>query len=100
MASLLDEDDLIQEAKSGNQNLIQWMNRDRVKQLLDMILVMPEEDEHKRGHKYPFVASEVLSCDIRELFDLFFKAPCDDVIPEPETKDEDSSEGMPDLDDQ
>lgn len=64
---------------------------------------MPEQDEHKRGHKFPFVASEVLSCDIRELFELFFKAPCDDVAPEPEPKEEEhssDSEDLPILDDQ
>ena len=45
------EDDLIQEVKNQNQNLLRWMNRDRVKQLLDYIIRMPEEDEHERGHK-------------------------------------------------
>lgn len=48
--------------------------------------------------RFPFVANEVISCDIKELFDLFFKSPSEDVVEE-EKKDEESSEEeeMPDL---
>jgi len=33
--------------------------------------VEPTEDEFKRGHKYPFVSSELLSCDVQKLLDFF-----------------------------
>lgn len=58
---LLDDSDLLQECKNSNKNLISYLDRDKVKQLIDFITVMPEEDEHNRGHKYPFIASEVFN---------------------------------------
>ena len=39
-----------------------------------MITEMPTEDEFKRGHKYPFVVSEILSMDIQEIQAVFFKS--------------------------
>lgn len=81
---ILDDSDLLQECKNSNKNLINYLDRDKIKQLIDFITVMPEEDEHNRGHKYPFVASEVFNCDISEVIDMFFIAPCDDKQPEPE----------------
>ena len=53
---------------------------------------MPEEDEHKRGHKYPFLASEVFNCDMGEVIDMFFRAPCDDAKPEPEEHPEEDED--------
>ena len=60
---LLDDSDLIQECKNGNKNLINYLTRDKIKELINFITIMPEEDEHNRGHKYPFLSSEVFSCD-------------------------------------
>lgn len=79
---LLDDNDLLQECKNSNKNLINYLRRDKIKELIDLITVMPEEDEHNRGHKYPFLASEVFNCDI--VTDMFFTAPCDDKKDEPE----------------
>ena len=88
---LLDDGDLLQECKNNNKNLINYLNREKVKQLIDFITVMPEEDEHNRGHKYPFLASELFNCDIAEITDMFFTAPCDDKKPEPEEEEEDTA---------
>ena len=43
-----------------------------MKKLVDFITVMPEEDEHKRGHKYPFVAAEIFNAEVMALIDQFF----------------------------
>lgn len=95
LEELLDDSDLLQECKSSNKNLIKYLDREKIKQLIDLITVMPEEDEHNRGHKYPFTANEVFNWDIQEVIDKFFIAPCDDVQEEPEpehpTEDEDST---------
>ena len=42
-----------------------------MKKLIELIIVEPTEDEFKRGHKYPFVSSELLSCDVQKLLDFF-----------------------------
>ena len=45
-----------------NSNLIKFFNQEKVSQLLDFIIKMPEEDaSHDRGHKFPFMANEVFS---------------------------------------
>ena len=41
--------------------------------LLHYIVVDPPEDaDHKRGHKFPFQASELLSVEQNAIMDLFF----------------------------
>jgi hypothetical protein len=89
--SLLDDGDLLQECKNSNKNLINYLDREKVKQLIDLITVMPEEDEHDRGHKHPFLASELFNCDINEITEMFFIAPCDDKQPELEEEEEDAT---------
>ena len=41
---------------------------------------MPKVDEHDIGHKFPFNSNEILTNEIKEVIDMFFQAPCDDVI--------------------
>ncbi|CAI2165502.1 5644_t:CDS:10 [Funneliformis geosporum] len=63
LEELLDEDDLIQECKAHNNKLIEYL-RDPVilSQLLNYI-VRDDLDERQK-FKYPYVACEVLSCEI------------------------------------
>ena len=46
-------------------------DKEKVKDLIDLIIQEPTEDEFKRGHKYPFVSSELLNCDTQKLLDYF-----------------------------
>ena len=49
------------------------MNRDRLSVLISLITVFPPEDaDHKRGHKHPFIASELFSCECWSILDTFF----------------------------
>lgn len=82
LEELLEDSDLLQECKNSNKNLIKYLNREKIRELIDLITVMPETDEHNRGHKYPFLANEVFNCDISEVIDKFFISPADDVQPE------------------
>ena len=72
---LLDDDDCLQEFKNFNDKLIKYFDHDKLKVLIDYITVMPLEDEHNRGHKYPFLAGEVFNCEINQILDKFFEAP-------------------------
>jgi hypothetical protein len=42
---LLDDDDIIQEFRNGNEKLLAYFKRDKMKQLIDYITVMPAEDD-------------------------------------------------------
>ena len=64
----LDEEDFLQESKSSTK----WINRDRVRKLVDYIIKMPEVDEHNLAHKFPFNSNEILTNEIKEVIDMFF----------------------------
>ncbi|GBC07712.1 hypothetical protein RclHR1_07640010 [Rhizophagus clarus] len=63
LEELLDEDDLLQECKAHNNKLIEYL-RDpvRLSQLLNYIT--RDDLDDKQRFKYPYVACEVLSCEI------------------------------------
>jgi hypothetical protein len=52
--------------------------------LLEYITIMPDENaDNNRGHRFPFVASEILSCDAPVVLDMFFMEQIDDLnLPE------------------
>lgn len=85
---LLDDDDCLQEFKNLNKKLISFFDHDKLKVLIDYITIMPTpEDGHDRGHKYPFLAGEILNCEINEMLDKFFVAP-ERPMKEPTSEDE------------
>ncbi|CAH8387080.1 unnamed protein product [Eruca vesicaria subsp. sativa] len=84
LEELLDEEDIIQECRALNSRLINFLReRDQVEQLLRFIVEeSPEDADSKRAFKFPFISSEVLTCEIdvilktlveeEELMDLLF----------------------------
>ncbi|KDN50850.1 SAPS-domain-containing protein [Tilletiaria anomala UBC 951] len=72
LEDILDEDDLLQECKSQNTKLISFLQQPRIlKRLLEHVVGDADvgggqgpEWEEKVKFKYPYIASEVLSCDI------------------------------------
>lgn len=42
-----------------------------MKFLVDYIIKEPTVDEHKKGHKFPFVAAEILNCDVNKINEYF-----------------------------
>lgn len=52
-----------------------FFDHDKVKELVDFIISMPPEDcSHDRGHKYPFMASEIFNSELSKINDIFFQA--------------------------
>lgn len=47
------------------------MDKKNVKKLIEYITKEPTEDEHKRGHKYPFMSAEILNAEINKVLDFF-----------------------------
>lgn len=71
---LLEDDDCLQEFKNLNEKLIGYFDHDKLNKLVDLITVMPPEDaSHSRGHKFPFIASEIFNCEINQILDKFFE---------------------------
>lgn len=71
---LLEDDSFAQECRSGNARLISFLSKKKnLKGLLKYIIEDPSEGvSHKRGHKYPFMVSDILWNDPSALLDVFF----------------------------
>jgi len=96
---LLDDDDCLQEFKNFNDKLIKYFDHDKLKVMIDYITVMPNQDvNHSRGHKYPFISSEIFNCEINQILDKFFEEPVK-ATPAIENQDEDASPGDDDKKD-
>jgi len=47
------------------------LDKTNIKKLIEFITKEPTENEHKRGHKYPFMSAEILNAEISKILDLF-----------------------------
>ncbi|XP_059668483.1 uncharacterized protein LOC132313634 [Cornus florida] len=76
LEELLDEDEIIQECKSLNGRLINFLReRVQVEQLLHYIVVeAPDDAEKTRSFKFPFIACEIFTCEV----DIILKALVED----------------------
>ncbi|KAF8050586.1 hypothetical protein N665_1935s0003, partial [Sinapis alba] len=84
LEELLDEEDIIQECRALNSRLINFLReRAQVEQLVRFLVEeSPEDADSKRAFKFPFISSEVLTCEVdvilktlveeEELMDLLF----------------------------
>lgn len=90
LEDVLDEDDLLQECKSQNQKLINFLCQPRIiKRLMEHVVGTAtvggtggKEWEEKVKFKYPYVASEVLSCsEVWPIIDAIFSDPNEYLVP-------------------
>jgi serine/threonine-protein phosphatase 6 regulatory subunit 3 len=72
LEQLLDEDDLLQECKSQNDKLLDFIvEPGNMSKLIAFVVDMPSEtDSEARRFKFPYVASEVLCCDLQTIRDV------------------------------
>ncbi|CAG8442666.1 6534_t:CDS:10 [Ambispora leptoticha] len=63
LQELLEEDDLLQECKTQNNKLIDYLRRPNILSQLLQYIIQEDLDDRQR-FKYPYVACEVLSCEI------------------------------------
>ncbi|URD86889.1 serine threonine-protein phosphatase 6 regulatory subunit [Musa troglodytarum] len=66
LEELLDEEEIIQECKALNTRLINFLrDRAQLEQLLQYIIEdAPEDADSKRAFKFPFIACEILTCEV------------------------------------
>ena len=92
LEELLDEDDLVQDVKSNpNTHFIPFFSNEVIRKLIDYSTKMPSEDEFKKGHKYPFNATEILCSSNKDILDRFLN--------EIKISEDDDSESEEDDDD-
>lgn len=71
---VLDSDELVNDTKSSMSQLNNlFSDQKKVKDLLDYILKEPSDDDQKKGHKFPFLACEIICSEnpsiIKNIFD-------------------------------
>ena len=71
LEDLLDEPNIVFDLKTGNNKLFKFFNRDNIKKLIRYITIEAENDDQIIGHKYPFIANDILSADIPLISDYF-----------------------------
>ena len=68
---LLKEEELLQEFRSQNENLINFFDKDKIKNLLTYI-IKEQEDEQDKGYKFPFLCSQIFGLEIEKMMKYFF----------------------------
>ncbi|KAF2070422.1 hypothetical protein CYY_008250, partial [Polysphondylium violaceum] len=75
LEDLFEEDELLQECKSQNKRLIEFLTKpESLNSLFEFVTKeAPEDAEKKRKESYPFLASEILCMDIQSIIDAVYK---------------------------
>ena len=94
---LLKEEELLQEFRSQNEKLINFFDKDKVKQLLDYI-IKEHEDEKNKGYRFPFICSQIFGLEIEKIMKYFFMTN-KEIEEEKEREKEKQKEKEKDLDD-
>ena len=73
LEEILSEESVIDELQSGNKILIKYLNKERVKQMIDYIIKEPPDDtSYDRGHKYPWICSQLFNIENSEILKYFY----------------------------
>ena len=59
----LKDDEAISCIKLMGKNTKKYFDSEKIKRLIKLITEEPEEEDHLKGHKFPYIASEILKCD-------------------------------------
>ena len=73
LEEFLKDDESIQCYKNMNSNLNikKYFTPEKIKKLIKFIIEEPENDDYFRGHKFPYIACELLKTDCCYIQDLF-----------------------------
>ena len=71
LEDFLKDDELLQELKSQNNDLINFFNKEKIKEMLNYI-TKEQEDDKLKGYKFPFVCSQIFGLEIDNIMKYFF----------------------------
>ena len=69
--NILNYPTILDEFISKNEDLIKYFTIDKIKILINYIIKEPKDDNFEKGHKYPFICSEILKLKIPEILNQF-----------------------------
>ena len=71
LEEFLKDDEAIECYKNMGENTKRYFQPQIVKQLIKYVTVEPENDDYLKGHKYPYMACQILKIDCPYIQDLF-----------------------------
>ena len=71
LEDLLKEEELLQEFRSQNKDLIKFFNKEKIKEMLNYI-IKEQVDEQEKGYKFPFLCSQIFGLEIEDIMKYFF----------------------------
>ena len=71
LEDLLKEEELLQEFRAQNKDLIKYFNKEKVKEMLNYI-IKEQVDEQEKGYKFPFLCSQIFGLEIEDIMKYFF----------------------------
>ena len=73
LEEILSEESVIDELENHNQILIKYLTKEKVKQMIDYIIKEPPSDTtFDKGHKYPWVCSQLFNIENSEILRYFY----------------------------
>ncbi len=73
LEDLLQLEGIVTELQNKNKNLINYFTKEKIKQMIDYIIKEPKEEDHNKGHKFPFVCSKLFNVEEIKIMKFFFK---------------------------
>ena len=88
----LKDDEAIACIKLMGKNTKKYFNSERIKKLIKLITEEPEEEDYLKGHKFPYIASEILKSDCPFISKRFILNEQEYDEEYPETLEEDNKD--------
>ena len=73
LEDLLIEEDIVDELQNKNEKLINYLNKEKIKQMLDYIIKEQNDEDHNKAYKFPFVVSKLFNVEDTNIMKYFFK---------------------------
>ena len=74
LEEILSEDTVVDELQNQNKLLIKYLNKERIKQMIDYIIKEPPNDiSYDKGHKFPWVCSQLFNIGDPNIMKYFLK---------------------------
>ena len=62
---------IVDELHNKNKKLINFFTKEKIKQMLDYIIKEPKDDDHNKGHKFPFLCSKIFDIEEKNMMNYF-----------------------------
>ena len=73
LEEILSEDTVIDELQNHNQILINYLTKEKIKQMIDYIIKEPPDDtNYDKGHKFPWICSQLFNIENSEILRFLY----------------------------